>query len=330
MYVNLDRMKTNQLFRLNRLSFLRMSDVIPQVNESKGMYSKIGLLYPEVQALRFYLLNHLVAERLSQKDRYEPLTDKEELLLDHYIKEVSVTARAMFTYLLLICTREMRHTKSPNQEFTDTFKEKYPSVFNLYLSIQGAGSNGAVQKLLDHGCDTDLVRYCSGMQYAFYNGAFSSGFGGKAWGGIADVLLAFVRGKISAEMMVDQSFHLAHNNGAIFNKGMVFTMYTDLLAIILDVQRGGQIPNLLAKGYAKNQTTKIISHQYLSAVEDLTTLHLVNPEAMPDVDWQKVMELGSKGKYHHLISNAQEEAKAKKKYVKLFAGTELELKEMER
>ena len=52
----------------------------------------------------------------------------------------------------------------------------------------------------------------------FYNGKWSSGFGGKAWGNVADVLLSHLNGDMSATLFVDQALALEHNNGCVFNK----------------------------------------------------------------------------------------------------------------
>jgi hypothetical protein len=75
----------------------------------------------------------------------------------------------------------------------------------------------------------------------FYNGVFSPGFGGRAWGAIADCLVSFVDGTYSPEVMLDVVWTLCHNNGAIFNKGMFYESYTNTLYRILDIQRSGQI-----------------------------------------------------------------------------------------
>ncbi|QHJ74592.1 hypothetical protein VH22019_00028 [Vibrio phage VH2_2019] len=326
MYYSLDTLKTNPLFTMEPLDLIKVSDIIPAVIRNKQTYADHGLYYPEIEALKFYLLNHLVAERTSQLDRHEPLNELDTLLVQDYIKEVGKTATAMFTYLLLICTREVRHTKETSSTFQETFKEKHPNTQKVFKMVQGTGSSGAVSTFLNHGCEGDIVSYCAGLVYAFYQGSFSSGFGGHAWGGIADVLYAFVNGTISAEMMIDQSFHLAHNNGAIFNKGMVFNMYSGSLATILDVQRSGQIPNLIQHGFSKSKN-KILDVNHRKASEALLEKYKGDAE-YPEVDWEKVMSLGGKGSYHHLVPDKPKEPEKKK--VVVYGNTALEIMELQR
>ncbi|QWS69852.1 hypothetical protein [Vibrio phage vB_VpS_PG28] len=326
MYYSLDTLKTNPLFTLEPLDLVKVNDVLSTVKANIHQYSTKGLYYPEVEALRFYLLNHLVAERTSNLERHEPLSEQDQALVQDYIKEVGKTATAMFTYLLLICTREMRHTKDYDGGFHASFKEKHPNAHHVYEYVRSAGSTGAVNNFLAKGCEGGLTEYCAGMVYAFYQGNFSSGFGGVAWGGIADVLYAFANGTISAEMMIDQSFHLAHNNGAIFNKGMVFNMYSGSLALILDVQRSGQIPNLIQHGLSKNGN-KVLDLNHRKPSEELLAKHAQGKE-YPDVDWEAVMKLGAKQGYTHLMPDKPKEPP--KKTVKIYGNTELELTEMTR
>ena len=52
-------------------------------------------------------------------------------------------------------------------------------------------------------------------------------------------------GTTSMEMLVDTGYTLAHNGGPIFNKGMMYTHYDSHFLTILDLQRAGQMLDLL-------------------------------------------------------------------------------------
>lgn len=56
----------------------------------------------------------------------------------------------------------------------------------------------------------------------FDYGDFDDGYGGEAWGKIAQHTLDFAQGKISAEIFIDQALSLEHNSGQVFNKNMIF------------------------------------------------------------------------------------------------------------
>ena len=100
-------------------------------------------------------------------------------------------------------------------------------------------------------------------------------------------------GKTSMEMMLDTAFTLAHNNGPIFNKGMMYSHYNaSNLYRILDVQRSGQIPEMIL--YDKLGT------QY--NLEPVKALIKLVQEKVPQafgtyVDWIKVEALGALHKY---------------------------------
>lgn len=333
MYLSLDDLKLCPLFRQNPLNEVRMPNLRLVLKESSKFYGEYGHKVPEDQALRFYLLNHLVAELQANKARYEPLDSKEATLLHDYITEVELQARAMFTYLILICTRESRHAQMTS-DLEGKLEKSHPNSFKVLKDVKGLGSSGAASYLLNTDVDTDVVDYCKLLKRCFYKAKWSSGFGGVAWGGIADVLYAFVAGDISAEMMIDQGYHLAHNNGAIFNKGMVYLMYTHDLKTILDIQRSGQIPNLI--NHPKALMKDIINQNHITKLEGLLKTHGHLVEPFPPVDFKKVMSLGSLGTYHSFVdggsstSNPEKQKTKAENNIKIFGNTYLDLTEMTR
>lgn len=201
--------------------------------------------YPEKDALWFYLKNHVISQvglRVHPDEDLGPFTG----FVENYHHTMQVKALRMYYYLLLICTREARHLKSGSSIYS-TVNEKYGAECGTFLkSICASSESQAVGRLEKHPPATTMGQYTEMLEYVFNHGSWSGGYGGKAWGAVAKILRQFVHGEISAELMLDTAFTLCHNNGPIFNKGMLFEMYTEKEIVnILDVQRSGQIPELV-------------------------------------------------------------------------------------
>jgi hypothetical protein len=97
---------------------------------------------------------------------------------------------------------------------------------------------------------------------------------------VAHTLNRVVHGEISMEAFMDTAWTLEHNNGAIFNKGMLYTMYGPNLAKILDVQRAGMIPQLMAESGVAHA-----SNSEVEALFDMCVTVLPDFAAPGYVDW---------------------------------------------
>jgi hypothetical protein len=130
--------------------------------------------------------------------------------------------------------------------------------------------------------------YVRGLEWVFDHGQWGGGYGGKPWGQIAKTLGDFLYGKTSLEMMCDTAYTLAHNNGPMFNKGMMYDMYSSKqgFLMILDVQASGQIPQLIVDR-AKYHYIKSFDMPALVAFTELARKHMPD-EFHIEVDWQKV------------------------------------------
>jgi len=95
---------------------------------------------------------------------------------------------------------------------------------------------------------------------------------------------------ITQEMMIDTAYTLAHNNGPMFNKGMLYDHYGNDFKKILDVQRSGQIPEFILEGGAK-----FLTPLQSSVFNDALTA--LKGEFGNYVDWYQVEKLGSLIKY---------------------------------
>lgn len=252
--------------------------------------------HPEVDGLRFYLGNHAVAIMRQRYLPKEPL-GAAKVVMDLYHNMLATTVPRMFHYLLKICTREMRHTKTNGSNNLEGYIKgeyvKSGDVFwKFYKSIKGSGSNDAVEKLLSSPPDMSLGEYVDALYDMFYKGVFGGGYGGPAWGEVTHCLREFVHGRYTAEMMMDTAFTLCHNNGPIFNKGMEFHHYdSGTILRILDVQRSGQIPQLIAEKGGSYTDDHIIQAEY----EGYRAI--IGQAFEGHVDWYVVEALGSMGHY---------------------------------
>lgn len=218
---------------------------------------------PEADALWFYVQQHAMGLVERNVDNDEPLGKYTEFVEQYHAKAQLKTLR-MFYYLLLICTRESRHMKSGAGK-TKVYN-KYPNIVDFHNTyVQDQSHDAAVNAILENAPDVTLGEYTQFLVDAFTFPAYNSGYGGKAWKSVAKPLNQFVKGEISAEILMDTAFTLAHNNGPIFNKGMLFKNYSGSNLIkILDVQRSGQIPQLIAHHYSEfNQFINTEMQQYV-------------------------------------------------------------------
>jgi len=277
---------------------------------------------PEEEALRFYMMNHAWAELNLMYHKDQPLPQEHLDVALGYTQQCSQIMERLFYYLLMICTRETRHCQNPGAIQV----ANYPiECWNFLNSIQGSGSGGAVSKLKSSAPNVNLGVYTDFMEYVFFKGKFSGGYGGPAWGEVARTLNRYVSAAYTPEMMVDTGWTLCHNNGPIFNKGMLYNMYSQELVQMLDVQRSGQIPQLL---YSHNAGMKFFNKISIPALKTYEWLRdaKLSADWETHIDWEKVMKLGSHGNYHAWaikMNNTPEvaEKKAKKEKEEFFYVT---------
>lgn len=208
-----------------------------------------NLASPETEALRFYLLNHGLAEIRKRYDLDDELPPSVLELVELYHSELNDLAVRTFAYLVLICTREARHGNKPHSLYTELTKRFGKNASDFHRQVAGTGSSSSANAFMNNPPeDTTLGQFVSQLAYVFYDSPNQpgGGYGGKKWGAIADVLVAYVYGKGTAGAMLDTAWTLAHNGGPIFNKGMCFSHYNSgRLYAVLDVQASGQVPQLI-------------------------------------------------------------------------------------
>ena len=253
------------------------------------------------EAVAFYLLNHAFGYLRASKHEQEPFTAGEQEFINLYMQRVTRIGVRAYYYLLIICTREARHCNGDLKDgglLKDYLKSEYGvPLADLMAELFKSNGTSSVQLLRDTDLKVPYVRYLEALRDVFNKGVWSSAFGGKAWGLVTDCLLSFVTGKISLEIMTDTVWTLVHNGGPIFNKPYLYAGYTSELKQILDVQRSGQIPQLIWD-YAQGV------HYCTSGVSALASVYgqvlecLGTPDQLTGyLDWYKVDALGGLGDY---------------------------------
>ena len=267
----------------------------------------------ETEALWFYAQNHamqIVGQRIEQDEplgAYEPFVKR-------YHKEIQLKTLRMFYYLLLICTRESRHAN--NGAGKEKLHLQYPEIAYFHTSwITDDASDSNVAAMLKKIPDVSLGEFTNFLVHAFAWPTYDHSFGGSSWKKVAVPLRDFVHGKISAEIMMDTAFTLAHNNGPIFNKGMLFTGFdTASLVKILDLQRSGQIPQAIAT-FSECGLGSYVPKGMIEYAEEFSKLADVFHGT---VNWSIVKDVGG---YHPYGGLAKKQEYAKQQNSKLATMT---------
>jgi hypothetical protein len=266
-------------------SGITFKDFVKRVFTTKDHLEKTDSPFPESEALRFYFLNHMMADLRARRHLDEPLTSAEVVFVERYYKDITEASARMATYVFLICCREMRHIHS--HSLSDKFKKEFVAKFGQDLldfiyHLTSHGESNVFGKMKNTTLDIPLGTYISGLTWAFNNGPFNGGYGGPAWGKVSQAVEDYIWGRISAEILLDIGWTLAHNNGPIFNKGYLYKQYSNMLGMILDIQRAGQIPQAFAEYFEDHKNTKYTMANYLPALQEYYAMAL---NLFPDAGW---------------------------------------------
>lgn len=209
----------------------------------KGISNKMESVNTEFSALEFYTLNHLMHLIEKRFTPYEVLPEWAQSIANDYIIVLRDQSKRLFYYAMLITLNEARHfnDKLAKTNGNKLLKE-YPAAFEAIKTSDGYLYN-------PENTNVTIGELYQGISSIFndyvWGDGISTSFGGKKWGQISDCVLAFLKGEITAEMLVDTGFTLAHNGGSMFNKGYLYESPNNIIYPLLDCQRSGQIPELI-------------------------------------------------------------------------------------
>jgi hypothetical protein len=195
----------------------------------------------------------------------------------------------------------MRAIHAPSVQLIAKLNAIHPKLGAYIQSLSQVNEDSALQKYYGTNlADCTVAQYMEAQTLAFSKAGgakFPGSYGGDPWSNIAKCLWMAMAGKTSLEMMVDTSYTLAHNTCSMFNKPLLYQFggadHSNLTQI-LDVQRSGQIPEMVLdpKHWAGVDLSTLVCTPIIKQVK------LEVPGAFGDyVDWIKVEALGAVQSY---------------------------------
>lgn len=209
-----------------------MDSIMEQIKTCKG-HENI-----DATAVEYYMSNHALHVLQSRYGNETILPSEVSAAMTEQKERLNRIALRMFAYLVYIGEEEARFGSA-----------RTPALFDFIGNSVGQGGSEYAKAILERSssvskerANLNIGQALKVVEMIFRFGQWSPGFGGLAWAQIVNVAQEVVQGSNSMDLMVDKAFTLSHNNGAIFNKGHVFSMYSSHFYSILDIQASGQIP----------------------------------------------------------------------------------------
>lgn len=261
---------------------------------------------PDKEAVEFYALNHLVSVLKQKFTPNEILPDWAAEIVAKYLTIMGEQGPRLVHYVTCIIARESRHNE--NVSTSNIFGKantKFGHNFTvLYKSLKNSGESEAVTKITSYIAPLpNIGQYAEGIKFLFNEGEWGNSYGGKPWGTIAEALEQLAKGVMSMEAFIDRAYNLAHNNGPMFNKGILYQDAKAQFKAILDVQRSGQIPELIEHGYTTLAKLHHASRPRPEIEAMVAKAISVYPKEFGQfVDWVKVEASGSTEKYPEYIT----------------------------
>ncbi len=241
---------------LDKFSFAHVS--CSELAKEIDAYEKKGksMPTPEEQALMFYMMNHGFHLIQAKYTAFETLPDDVAALVEEHMKITNDIAKRLFFYIILISIEEAHFMHEQAPHFHVYMEQTYGADFAEYVK-SNCGSRSDLKSFRK--LSLAAGPFLRGVRSVFDFGKWQGGFGGKPWGNIVGLASSVAFGRESFEMMTDYAFSLCHNNGSMFNKGKLYSHYTQFIYEILDIQASGQIPNWINE----NKTNKFVSKKLL-------------------------------------------------------------------
>jgi len=160
----------------------------------------------ELAAATFYALEDIKSRKYPngasrlQKNTIDKLQD-EVAYFQGFIAERM--AKTMFDYLALASLGEARHAQENSQ------------AQHILEDYAGKGRS----EIYHHSIDYDPVEFLQELRILFDDEDWNDGYGGSSWARVCKRALAYF--DISPIRFVDSAINICHNNGIVYNKGML-------------------------------------------------------------------------------------------------------------
>lgn len=262
---------------------------------AKQSVSKVGdKVSATREAISFYMLSHAMHEVALQRDSHEPLGEMLSIV-EQYHHALNTLGYRLFNYLVIITTRETRHLGHLNHS------SLAPEHGDECVQFTNKVKSESQEALFKYTGDLTLGKYLDYVIDIYNKLPWPGAYGGPKWGKVTQALRDFVYGDINMEMLLDVGYTLAHNGGPIFDKGFHYKHGGHALLKVLDVQRAGQIPNLV-----KAKTVGDVEHGHITLLDMIESK--LGKTFNPWVNWALVEKLGAlNGPYPHDKSQTEQQ-----------------------
>lgn len=268
---------------------------------------------PETDAIWFYLMSHAMRELTMAYDPHEPLPPAAMGLVEEYNLRAAKSMQRALYYMVVICAREARHLPTTHKEKVKaaiTEAGLHPSTLKAVGHFQDTSDWTMATKVFrQYLSDAPITDVLESLRLTFENDGYTGGYGGKPWADVTRCPEDFVKGRITAEVMLDTVWTLAHNNGPIFNKGFLYSHHSHVLIEVLDLQRAGMIP-LLTWVESGVESVKYVTPEH-RAFRDKLLLAVPGSADFQKapINWLRVKELGAVGHYAAYVAAMSPELK---------------------
>ena len=155
-------------------------------------------------------------------------------------------ARAIYDYLALAATGEARHGSVGGEK-------------GIFIDGEFVGHSNLREDVFPMAMRANPVQFLPVLHEYFSKYDFPSGYGGAAWANVVSLTMEY--GQITDIEFIDRAVDLSHNNGTVFDKGVIFKLgpwYRDFL----NEKRNLVLESWSHARYAPQAIIKLIQRAY--------------------------------------------------------------------
>lgn len=181
----------------------------------------------------FYLSDAMVREAQGKVLELEAVTLRNQV---H-----SAVAERLATYIATAIGGELSHGKAKdkcyNPELVAAEHKELSERFAIEFNDRSAWVRPIVIARLQTQTTADHLRFAELAATCFNTPVWSTSYGGKKWGAIAQALVGFLNGTLSHSVFADHAFDLQHNGGSVFGKNRMVTGDRDQIHGLLESKK---------------------------------------------------------------------------------------------
>lgn len=256
---------------------------------------------PENDAVMFYYCMSILNDMETHKGLDTDLTQEEQIIVDNIMGILTTISFSLFSYLIVICWGEMRYA-SGHGVLAQMDGE---TLYVCKACGVSSGKSGFKDGIMSLGYD-NFFPIAQALKDGFNTKGWGGAYGGKKWGEVANIVTSYLKGDIPLVILCDQAFNAEHNCGTIFNKSYLYKSAGSDMKKVLDVQKSGQIPEMVYAFLSNNQHYSIVKGAVDGGPEQAMfkdillrvyndPVSLIGKEINDWVDWYKVKALSGAG-----------------------------------